>query len=597
MTITVQAFWDAARGTSGDILLTKDKSGLQSQYSGFLGRIVSWFRGIGAEEHRAVRDHFAAALKREYGEQVMDHPQVQAMLGGTNSDGKPLAARVVRDVTQFADTERKSRYKQQNLALAALGKGGESIEVSAPYKDLRALKQAAANFNRYIDAAGKSSRLINAMADFVNKPDSEPLKTLAGADGTAYVNFVDAFRSAGGGEDVAKAASSERLQANCAKYAPNDSPTTIRDAAQFASSQVLSELKQHCDQLLSAKPAELASVAKNTIAHTRDRQDGMFEAYRMLSKPGILEGLPQSDVALLRGLKMDLETRLLQMRNPDGPYQQLIAFAAMAVQDPSRFRSRLNPLAGGNIPIRLPRAGNENNKLLVISSSYPDLDSMKVAAGKFSRFIDFAGKKAPLVADMTNYINRPDADLLSRLRESEPSLGRFVQAFDDGLSDPRFSQAALNDTVRTNCIKLRIDPMGAAVENALVAATVQIPTRFKMLCDELIAADPQNTGFAQGKSAEILSVAAAQIATIENGIKVLSNPRVYQALPDNRLPAVSNADRAILAELKGGLEERLEQMKDPEGPFQQFIAFAAMVAQDPAGYLSSLPAATETTEI
>lgn len=576
MSMGIQAFHDAAQGHSGIISMGNDNTVVASHRPGILGKLIAWLTGAPAEDHRAVKDQFVTALKREYGDAFVQLPAVRELLRREAADDKPLTARLVRDLTKYGDLDRNGRYAQVSLRLPALYKGLPPVALTTPYKDVGALTQAAQAFARHIDVAGKSAPLLEQWASYIKHPDPELLSSFRQQGGFAFQNFAEAFRRVDGEQNIREAATSDQLKSNCAKVVKSGDPYTIFNAAVISTSRLMGQLATQCQSLLTADSEGVAGIAVDIIQHTAAQQQTMRAAYTALGDSQIFDGLSKQDAALLRELRSNLLAQLTAMMNPDGPYQQLVALAGLAAQDPTGFRETLGMNLMDAHTVELPVA--DSDQPIVITSSYQSSDALLQAAEAFGSYINVQDKEAPLIHNLAVCIHHADpADLKTLRSQGGKAYQTFAQAFMHSPDSVSKNVAAMISTLSENCEKYMSELPSNSISRAAHVRT-DIADDMGSWCDGLLKASTieDTTRIAEA----VLQQAAERKQTLLDGMRALSHPRIFEGVSDKNVETLSA--------LRADFEAQIHAMNHPKGPYQQLIAFAALALQNPVGVRQAL---------
>jgi|GEM_PF-2859323 len=213
------------------------------------------------------------------------------------------------------------------------------------------------------------------------------------------------------------------------------------------------------------------------------------------------------------------------------------------------------------------RAGDRS---IHITSSYPNTEELKASAQRFAQHAQLGHSGSALLNAMSAHLNNPnDASLstLTAMPGHEAALG-FVRAFT--LTPEMTSIQGQMNNVQTKSFHV-----GTSLIDA-TAGILQTSTRTTFLAAEL--AKTKNAAEAGHKANEILDVTASQIKKTEAALNAIANRHNFQL-------GLTIESAKKLDILRTGLEDQLHALRDPNGIFQGFRAFASDIALNPvAGY-------------
>jgi hypothetical protein len=598
---SIGAFREIARGDSAVVGLGKSNTLQgQGQLSAMFGKAISWLSGAdNADAHKATKYEFMKTLQDFYGAETLKRPAVAGLLNRMADDAKPLSAYTVRQILNTADTAVKPQHKL-GIYMMPRNDAEKSTEVWSAFKgDVAKMGAAAKKFGQHLDFNTKQAPLLYDMVRYREDPNPALAAKMAREGGAELARFALTFGRNDAEDRMLAAAKGERLQANCAAFTPQQNATTIVSACELVHHGVPATVVQLTHKLLMAgNPEEVRKAGEKVLADTRKQIGELLDARNFLKDPRITEGVSREDVAVLQQLRTRVADCLDEMSHPDGPYQQLIALAAMSTQDPSNLRAlqvgaapaRPSPapvttgsvLTSLSLPVMV-RAG-QDKAFVQVNSAYKDETALYAAADKFLQHIDSKKKEAPLTEQMMLYINRGNPEVLEELRTAKADdLIKFAEAYKLGDQVLARMDAGQDPAIKTNIDRYMPHPFDDKQPSstpvvAAVMSTSQIPTRLVAQLNQLLKAP--NAIQANGISREILKTFPGQIENLQHAVKTLSHEVVSIGVSDNT--------KALVHELIADFESRVKEMADPDGLFQQILAFAATAAQNPEAFVAAM---------
>ena len=215
-----------------------------------------------------------------------------------------------------------------------------------------------------------------------------------------------------------------------------------------------------------------------------------------------------------------------------------------------------------------------DGKMLKVNSSHKDLESMRQAADRFLLQAKFDASGSALVRDIVDCLNRPDDEKKLALAKAPGGAGaaRFVEAFEvgDGAQLSNMLSIGYKPEFSRHCAKLRINP--SHITDAMTAKAQQ-PTRLVMLSKELAQRANDDPVKFKGVIKEMVEYVPNQVLTLKRGIAALSHPQFFEGM--------SEQDAQALTSLKNDLTAMLNEVLDPDGVCQHFLAYATVAAMDP----------------
>lgn len=365
MAIDLNAF-RAVAGDSGNVALAQNNTKVTRQGCGLFGRLVAWFRGNeNPLANHAVKAEFLGALQNTYGKSFVDSPAVRVLTGGDAGLGldnaKPLSARLVRDLISMGDQAQqakaalapkvqqakqaeqareaqaaqaqKERLTQVPLTLRVKGAAQAQVTVTSAYKDEASLMAAAEKFKARIDVTQRQAPVIKAMADYMK--DTLGMKNLKQVTDPVCTRFAQAFRPTLLESSFGVRVRGEGFKKACARMGDRLAPIILAQAHHLATFMVAEQISISHRAMSSPDPKSATEASHNFLAAAPRYMEQLVQGMEVLSNPRLIEYRDQRDIDILLGMKAGFESRLQEMKEPDGPFQQLIAYAAMVATDPN----------------------------------------------------------------------------------------------------------------------------------------------------------------------------------------------------------------------------------------------------------------------
>jgi hypothetical protein len=239
-------------------------------------------------------------------------------------------------------------------------------------------------------------------------------------------------------------------------------------------------------------------------------------------------------------------------------------------------------------------------------SAYPNPQKMAEFAdtllSRTSFTKDGSGKPVfSLFHDLVTYSNRPrdNQGILGKVAHQEGGgyASALLIAFAGNHDQQEYMDLVNNRVVDGQTIKSRLmenynkleqsDPeafarygggAGKGGPGSAVVNLAQIPGRLELLSREFgehAHPHPTDSTIARMKQLgqEIVTSTKTQMAKLELDIEMLSDPRLLKGLSEEQVTLVND--------LRTQSQTILEEMRNPSGPYQQFIALGALAASDP----------------
>jgi len=213
-------------------------------------------------------------------------------------------------------------------------------------------------------------------------------------------------------------------------------------------------------------------------------------------------------------------------------------------------------------------------KTVTVTSSHASQADIKASAQRFIDSNNINNGTSDLLRSLINYINSKDEDEPTALKQLAQHSGSastlsFAKAFkikDETTKLPSMDLSAV-DPGSQDPQKMR------TIQSAAGLCALQISSRMKMMADAVLTAkDPNRASYAAN---EVLEKTSAQIKTLSEALDLISDSTV---IDHGRLSPEAALD---FVTLKTTIESQLSVLRDPNGIFQSFIAFAADVAIHP----------------
>jgi hypothetical protein len=207
-----------------------------------------------------------------------------------------------------------------------------------------------------------------------------------------------------------------------------------------------------------------------------------------------------------------------------------------------------------------------SHKAIQVTSSYANQAELQASAQRFIQTTQLSQAGSGLLNAVTAHLNNQNDMSFASLKGMpghEAALG-FLHAFT--LTPAMISIQGQMDNIQTRNIQT-----GTLLIDA-TAGVLQTSTRTSFLAAELAKA--KNPTEAGHKAKEILDVTASQIKKTESALNAIANRANFSTTL-----TLDNAKKLEI--LRSGLEGQLQSLRDPNGIFQSFRAFAGEVAMNP----------------
>lgn len=331
MSIDISAFRQIATDR-GYVKASDEGKGLTRFGVGFFGRIAAWLRGPSAAANKALKADFLTAVKRTYGDSFLGSQEIDGLRNATKQS-KPLSARLVRHIIAKGDEMLVEKRRQVDQKFHIDGK---EVTVKSSYKDLESMRQAADRFMQQARFDAKGSGLMSDMVAYIDKPSPGKLAALSNAPGGASVaRFVEAY---GVGDSpylshMLKLVFTPAFSKRCValRIDPFDISTAVIANVQQPSRLAIlcKDLAQHANE----SPAQFKGIVKEMVSYVPNQALTLERGIKALSHPKISHEMPEQDVQALALMKAGLTAMLNEVVDPDGPCQQLLAYATVAAMD------------------------------------------------------------------------------------------------------------------------------------------------------------------------------------------------------------------------------------------------------------------------
>ncbi|MVW70945.1 hypothetical protein [Bordetella sp. 15P40C-2] len=567
MAISLEAFRNVATKDTNVLELKNNNTTVQRQgtLSALFGKVVSWLTGTDQlAEHKAVKQEFVNALRNHYGARVLETDGMRKLLEQLMApDDKPLTAYRACNIMASADFHAKPFHHQKPLSTIS-----SALKGASSYEHIGELYEAATQFGGQVDFRNKKALVLEAIAQHVANPDPKGLRELSEAAGPHYARFAGIFGRNDIKEDVLESLQNKLLKTDDPVKA-EEHIAAVMKAYGRAKTDVVKNMSNLTSELLQAENRGDVELVSERLMRTMTQQcQDIWEGEKALKELINTKGLPQGDVQALRDLKSALVNRLDEISHPEGPFQQLIAFAAMAAQAPEEFLVPLHseapkPIVRGTVSLEAGGADGDRT----VRSAYEDIDALRTAAANFREKIGFKNGKFEALSDLLQYINQPDEKGLKRLRQvGGEKLVQLGEAFKAHENDGRRVEVAQKTRVKENAVAylngLREKPSEspATVWSTFVGSVPQTFVQHQITIAELLRARDVKT--VENISRELVGRMQNQMIRTQYGVAALADASLYEGL--------SLDDKVQLRGLHSAMEGRLEAMGDPEGGCQKF---------------------------
>jgi hypothetical protein len=351
MTIELSSFRSLA--SDSGYIHSSGKNDIKLSGTGVFGKIREWVRSFDKTGNTNVKNNFLNSLKMSYGQDFLNNPALKKLIGNDPAErlsAKPLSARTVRDIIAIGDqtlinkAQQKilqkpqpvsARESQKTLSFSVAGKAVSVISSHANQADIHANAQ---RFIHHNTCQNGSSDLLKGLINYINSSDTnessawEQLKQLPGSEST--LSFARAFKIK---DETTKLPSMDLSAVDPGAQDPVKM-RTIQSAAGLCALQISSRMKMMADALLTAKNADRASFAANEILEKTSLQiktlsdaQALMSDVKTIDKKCLTPAAAQDFVRL----KETIDTQLGVLRDPNGIFQTLIAFAADVAINPN----------------------------------------------------------------------------------------------------------------------------------------------------------------------------------------------------------------------------------------------------------------------